>query len=157
MTDLPNRKHLQRLDHVWVRPAIYYITTNTLRRQRVLVPRLADTVTGALVEAAEKSGWAVGRYVVMLGHIHFFCQEERPAKPLSAFVGAFKQRATRLAWEDGWRGGLWQPEFFDHVLRSDESYEQKWVYVRMNPVRAGLCASVEDWPYQGEVTVLTMH
>ncbi len=25
---------------------------------------------------------------------------------------------------------LWQKEFFDHVLRSDESYESKWHYVR---------------------------
>ena len=35
--------------------------------------------------------------------------------------------------------------------RSDESYSQKWNYVRENPVRAGLVKSVEDWPYQGEI------
>jgi putative transposase len=45
----------------------------------------------------------------------------------------------------------WQEGFFDHVLRSSESYAQKWEYVRMNPVRAGLCAATEDWPYQGEI------
>lgn len=33
---------------------------------------------------------------------------------------------------------LWQREFFDHVLRSVESYGQKWDYVKENPVRAGL-------------------
>ncbi|MGD1019727.1 MAG: transposase [Verrucomicrobiia bacterium] len=46
---------------------------------------------------------------------------------------------------------VWQREFFDHVLRSEESYAEKWEYVRQNPVRAGLTARVEDWPYQGEV------
>src|SRR4029077_12085115 len=29
-------------------------------------------------------------------------------------------------------------EFFDHLLRSEESYDQKWNYVRDNPVRADL-------------------
>jgi hypothetical protein len=41
--------------------------------------------------------------------------------------------------------------FFDHVLRSRESYEQKWLYVRENPVRAGLVQRVDDWPFAGEI------
>jgi hypothetical protein len=31
---------------------------------------------------------------------------------------------------------LWQKEFFDHLLRSVESYEDKCMYVKQNPVRA---------------------
>jgi len=46
---------------------------------------------------------------------------------------------------------VWQREFFDHVLRSEESYAEKWEYMRQNPVRAGLAMSAEDWPFQGEV------
>jgi hypothetical protein len=49
---------------------------------------------------------------------------------------------------------LWQPGFFDHLLRNTESYGQKWEYVRENPVRAGLVARAEDWPYHGEIVVL---
>ena len=45
---------------------------------------------------------------------------------------------------------LWQEEFFDHVLRSGESYEDKWQYVLQNPIRAGLVDRTDDWPYQGE-------
>ena len=41
-----------------------------------------------------------------------------------------------------------------HVLRSDESYSQKWNYVRENPVRAGLVKSAADWPYQGEIVYI---
>ena len=51
-------------------------------------------------------------------------------------------------------GRAWQTGFFDHVLRSGESYGEKWEYVRMNPVRAGLAARPEDWPYAGEIEVL---
>jgi hypothetical protein len=46
---------------------------------------------------------------------------------------------------------FWQPGFNDHVLRNDESYAQKWEYVFQNPVRGGLVARAEDWPYAGEI------
>ncbi|MEY2488217.1 MAG: REP-associated tyrosine transposase [Verrucomicrobiota bacterium] len=44
----------------------------------------------------------------------------------------------------------WQEGYFDHRLRDDERDEQlsvKMAYIRQNPVVAGLCAKVEDWPW----------
>jgi hypothetical protein len=35
------------------------------------------------------------------------------------------------------------------VLRSSASRAEKWNYIRDNPVRAGLVARPEDWPYTG--------
>ncbi len=46
---------------------------------------------------------------------------------------------------------IWQPDTFDHILRSAESYGEKWHYVRENPVRKGLVARAEEWPWQGEI------
>jgi len=51
----------------------------------------------------------------------------------------------------------WQKGFFDHVLRSEESYEEKWHYVRENPVRAGLVKDREEWPFWGEIFDLRYH
>jgi hypothetical protein len=48
----------------------------------------------------------------------------------------------------------WQEGFFDHLLRTNESYSQKWNYVRENPVRDGLVKSAADWPYQGEIVYI---
>jgi hypothetical protein len=39
-------------------------------------------------------------------------------------------------------------------LRSEESYAQKWGYVRDNPLRAGLVANADDWPYAGEIITI---
>jgi hypothetical protein len=64
------------------------------------------------------------------------------------FSAAAEAQATRLPLQ---RTSLWQPGFFDHILRSDESYAEKWNYVRDNPVRAGLVKDADKWPYQGEV------
>jgi len=44
-----------------------------------------------------------------------------------------------------------QKDFFDHVLRSEESYEEKWHYVRENPVRARLVKRWQEWPFAGEI------
>ena len=54
----------------------------------------------------------------------------------------------------GVQAPVWQKQFFDHLLRSDESYDGEWTYVRENPVRAGLVAKHEDWPYAGEIEIL---
>ena len=52
-------------------------------------------------------------------------------------------------------GGIWQEEFFDHVLRSSESYSQKWNYVKENPVRAGLVKGLMTG-IQGEIESLIL-
>ena len=52
---------------------------------------------------------------------------------------------------------LFQRECWDRQLRTGESYAQKWEYVRNNPVRKGLVAHADEWPYQGQVNVLEWH
>ena len=52
---------------------------------------------------------------------------------------------------------LFQRDCWDRQLRTGESYAQKWEYVRNNPVRKGLVAHADEWPYQGQVNVLDWH
>ena len=52
---------------------------------------------------------------------------------------------------------LFQRDCWDRQLRTGESYAQKWAYVRNNPVRKGLVAHADEWPYQGQVNVLEWH
>jgi len=73
---------------------------------------------------------------------------------LGRWVGALKQALARAAKVSRAKTQLWKEGFFDHVLRSDESYSQKWNYVRENPARAGLVNSAEDWPYQGGIVYI---
>ena len=94
----------------------------------------------------------------MPDHLHFFCvSDQGPASPsLSRFIGSFKQwTAKGILRAAGLPPPLWQKQFFDHVLRSDESYESKWRYVLDNPARAGLIDAAQDWPYGGEITTIT--
>ena len=98
----------------------------------------------------------------MPDHVHFFCRGEIGAKTSSDFVGNWKSwtsRATNALCRPRSVPAattLWQREFFDHVLRSNESDAEKWNYVRDNPVRAGLVQSAGDWPYAGEIEMLML-
>ena len=98
----------------------------------------------------------------MPDHVHFFCRAELDAKPLSQFMALWKSHTSReIKASSPPRSApaattLWQREFFDHVLRSNESYSEKWNYVRENPVRAGFVKSADDWPYAGEIETLML-
>lgn len=151
-------RHLRRLHRVWIDYPIYFVTTCTFHRRRILTK---SNVAGVLVEewraARERHGWAIGRYVIMPDHVHFFCAAELDAKPLSQFMQFWKQwTSKRIVRESAIGGVIWQAEFFDHVLRSGESYSQKWEYVRENPVRAGLVTTSDGWPFEGEIEDLML-
>jgi putative transposase len=148
-------RHLRRLEQVWVEPQIYLVNVCATQRRPILATEeMAAQIVRGWREASEKTGWRVGRYVVMPDHVHLFCVPAAEGASLSEFVGAWKRWTTRLAWGVGHEWRLWQPEFFDHLLRDDESYGNKWLYVVTNPVRVGLCERPEDWPYQGEIVGL---
>ncbi|NQU38418.1 MAG: transposase [Lentisphaerae bacterium] len=151
-----------RLAHVFQSEGwpLYFVTINTLDRRPLLA---CDGVHGAFIEYAAKGlelGVGVGRYVVMPDHIHTFVRIS-PQMTLKRWCSGLKRTVTASLLEAGLgptalpRTGLrsfWQPGFFDHLLRHDESYAEKWMYVRMNPVRAELVCDPEDWRFQGEIT-----
>jgi len=87
--------------------------------------------------------------VIMPDHVHLFVRGGQNFT-LSLWIGGLK-RAISVALRSS---RLWQPGFFDHILRTTESYAEKWNYVRENPVRAGLVKNANDWPYQGEIVVI---
>jgi REP element-mobilizing transposase RayT len=137
---------------VWATHPVYFLTCCTRQRQRVLASPAAATVLVEAWRAAPRlSGWMVGRYVIMPDHVHFFATPHAEAKPLGAWLRDWKRwTARQLEAAAGVTPPVWQAEFFDHLLRSADSYTLKWDYVRQNPVRAGLAATPEQWPYAGE-------
>ncbi len=152
MTDY---KHLHRLDRVFTSHPIYFISTNTHQRRSILA---CESAVAALKrewsDALERHGWLVGRYVVMPDHVHFFCAESSHSgnKSLSEFIQRWKEWTSKqLILSLGVSAPVWQKQFFDHVLRQDESYAEEWNYVVENPIRAGLVTEAKAWPWQGYI------
>jgi REP element-mobilizing transposase RayT len=140
----------RRLDLVYINQPLYFVTFATRDRRSIRSLDCAELAFQRYARCAiDKLDVAVGRYVIMPDHVHLFVRGGRNFT-LSTWVGGLK-RAISVTLESP---RLWQPGFFDHILRSDESYAQKWSYVRDNPVRAGLVATADEWPYQGEIVVI---
>ena len=78
--------------------------------------------------------------VAMPDHVHIIA-----IIPKSAGIGLAIKKFKRAA---SYGGPIrWQPAGFDHRIRSDDSYREKWHYVVNNPVRGGLTNIPEAWPY----------
>jgi len=153
----PRRKHLRRLDDITVsRPLVFFLTACVAGRRPVLYePRVADILVQAWRHATALHGWLIGRYVIMPDHVHFFASPVGDAaKDLSGFLKYWKRSTAIRLRKAGFSQFRWQREFFDHLLRDEESYAEKWDYVRDNPVRAGLVGDSSQWPYQGEIARL---
>ena len=145
--------HLRRLDHDWTDSSIYFLTTNVTHPTAMLATEdCAEILVSEWQGAAARHGWGVGHYVIMPDHVHFFAAPSREAVALSRFMQAWKEwTSKRICRALHVSAPLWQSEFFDHLLRSFESYEEKSRYVLENPVRAGLVERLEDWPFHGKV------
>jgi putative transposase len=141
----------RRLDRVYPSEPLYFVTFCTRNRR----PFPSFEQTQSALEVYAKRGLrefnvAVGHYVIMPDHIHLFVRGDTNFV-LSRWIAGLK-RAISDALKIS--GVFWQPTFFDHILRNDESYSQKWLYVCDNPVRASLVNACDDWPFKGEIVVI---
>ena len=145
-------KRLRRLQTVFNRShPIFFLTICTAKRCPLLGD--ADIQQQFIVfcrASDEKANIWVGRYVLMPDHIHVFVLAEDSAA-VSRWVGSLKKYLAVFWKTHGLAAPFWQEGFFDHVLRSNDSYAEKWVYVEQNPVRAQLVNDSKDWPYAGEI------
>jgi putative transposase len=156
-TTFPRRPpRLQRIFEE-LAPPIYFVTFCTDYRKPILTNHhvFCGFVRFAEV-AANEHGVSVGVFVLMPDHIHLFVQGF-VKQSLGAWVGLLKRSLSKALLARGVRRPHWQPNgFFDHILRSTESYAEKCDYVRQNPVRKGLVLQADDWPFQGEIRRLTV-
>jgi REP element-mobilizing transposase RayT len=142
---------LARLDRLYVRTPIYFVTACTVQRRRLLACPEIQSAFVRFAERGQELGAWIGVYALMPDHLHLFVALDDERITLSRWVRALKGVLSHDLRQMGVAAPHWQKGFFDHVLRSDESASQKWEYVRDNPVRAGLVATWDQWPYAGEI------
>jgi len=146
---------LMPLPHVlpFAKDPIYFFTACVAGRKPILSrPEAHECLRDTWTKSGEVDGWFVGRYVIMPDHVHLFARPAAHAKKRAEWIKSWKSISSRVLIKSlGLTPPLWQPDTFDHILRSSESYSQKWNYVRDNPVRKGLVKESAAWPAQGEI------
>ncbi|MGZ5503117.1 MAG: REP-associated tyrosine transposase [Chthoniobacterales bacterium] len=142
---------LRRLDQIFPRAPLYYVTACTANRRLLLARSEIHHAFEDFARKGEERGAWVGRYVVMPEHLHLFVALDDERISLRSWMKSLKNTLSKILCSLGIHAPHWQKGFFDHLLRSGESYSEKWEYVRLNPERAGLVLRADDWLYQGEV------
>ena len=151
--DRPSRSRLAHLPALRDSPIVFLTTVTYARRPVLASPIAHDRLREIWQRSADCDGWLVGHYVVMPDHVHLFAMAHSGSGPvtLSRWVKMWKSLSARSIKPTIGPGPLWQRDYFDRYLRSEESYVQKWQYVRDNPVRAGLVETADAWPYGGTI------
>ena len=114
-------------------------------------PHIADLV-GKALHYRDARVYTLVAFCIMPNHVHMVCtplpgQNER-YRPLASIMQSLKRYTAREASLALRRGGtFWQAESYDHVVRDAAELERIVSYVIHNPVKAGLVAEWEDWPW----------
>jgi putative transposase len=106
-------------------------------------PTVAPFLFNTVCFRHERGDWFAQLFLLMPDHLHAILAIP-PEHGMEETISNWKQYAARHT------GISWQRDFFDHRLRNDESLEEKMDYIRMNPVRRGLAAKPQAWPWVWE-------
>ena len=140
---LPERKKLPHGRPAWVPGgAIYFITICAQPRgdNQLCHPATAATIHDAFVFNEQRGIWWLHLLLLMPDHLHAMMSFAQEPGMIHA-LGQWKRYVAKQC------GVHWQRDFFEHRLRDGDNRIEKAHYIRMNPVRAGLVAKPEEWPY----------
>jgi REP element-mobilizing transposase RayT len=115
---------------------------------------LVAAVLLTIQRSASVHSFALIAYCFMADHVHAVASATAESADLRRFVSKWKQESG-YAHMQTTGAHLWQPSYYDHVLRDDEETWRAARYVLENPVRKGLVRDFADYPYSGS-DVFTM-
>lgn len=133
---------------------VYFVTMVAAERRRIFTDdRVAQSTIECLCELRQKLNFNLYVYCLMPDHLHALIGAGKSGKTLGEICGAFKSLSTRVHWQ-WYEGKLWQRQFFDHIIRSEEDFFECLQYIKLNPVRKGLVEDWKKWQYTGIVDKL---
>ena len=160
--EFPQRKNIRLKGYDYSNNGAYEITICTQNREHLWGDIVGATLCGRphnphmivekwISETENKFGdIKIDKYVIMPNHIHmiiFLHRNDEKAgdhigSPLHRIVEWFKTMTTN-EYIRGVKSGLyppfnkriWQRNYYEHVIRNEEEYQEKWRYIDENPAR----------------------
>jgi putative transposase len=124
--------------------ADYFLTMATADRQRGLTSAGVGESIRREVSAIEASGyWMVRGGVLMPDHVHLLVSLH-DTLPLDRVIARFKAKTRPSLLSAGLR---WQPNYYEHRLRTTEAIESVLMYIFLNPYRAKLITAAQSYPW----------
>ncbi|MBI3331754.1 transposase [Candidatus Peregrinibacteria bacterium] len=117
-----------------------FITTVTKDRRPIFAnPALAREAVECLYRVQELHPFFLYAFVIMPDHCHFLVTVPEPGT-ISKIMNVYKSGMT---FNTGIRR-MWQARFHMRIVRNANG---AFRYIHWNPVKAGLCENMEDYPW----------
>jgi putative transposase len=134
------------MDHVipsWVKGSpVFFLTicTSPRGKNQLCHPEASSAAFDAVHHYHSGLRWHTSLFLLMPDHLHALIAFPR-IESMQQVIRSWKHYLARHQHIE------WQRDYFDHRIRDHNSLQEKAAYIRQNPVRAGLVASQELWPY----------
>ena len=127
---------------------LYFITTSCFNKQKIFITKDTVQIVFDAIDWLEKEK-CIDCYfiIVMPNHLHLVFQLfskkslSEVMKSLKGFTGRKIKEKLNL------NTAVWQEQFYDHLIRRDESFIEIMKYCLYNPVRKGLAETPFEYPY----------
>jgi len=128
-------------------------TACTRNRAHIFANALhVERAARVLVEEAARWTCDLAVYLFMPDHVHLVLQGSREDSDTYRAMWSFKQKTGYLFSKAG-LGIVWQKDFYDHILRTENDLSNHLRYILENPVRKGLAGRWQDYPFKGSTLV----
>jgi putative transposase len=121
----------------------FFITSVTAQRRPLFQSiTVADLLVDAFLHYRCHDKYLLHHFVIMPDHFHALITPARQislGKAVQFIKGGFSFRLKSSP-------PVWQASFTNHRVRDDLDFESHGIYIRMNPIRAGLVRKSEDYP-----------
>jgi putative transposase len=108
-------------------------------------PKIATLIVDA-IRYRNGGPYRLHNYVVMANHVHLLITPLAPVPSLMQSLKRFTAReANRILGLTG--QPFWQAESYDRRVRNAVEFTRIADYIEMNPVRAGLVATPDEFPW----------
>ena len=84
----------------------------------------------------------------MPDHLHVLAYGSSLTADLPTFINHFK-KVTGFTYKQRTGRRLWQPGYYDRILRDDEGTESVARYIFENPIRAGITKTIGEYRFAG--------
>lgn len=134
----------------------YFFTVNLLDRNSRLLIEQIDSLRDAVRDTRNRLPFAIDAMVILPDHLHAIWTLPEGDADFSLRWRWIKIRFSRLlpkvepiSTVRAARGerGIWQRRYWEHLIRDGRDLRAHVYYCWFNPVKHGLVANVEEWPY----------
>ncbi|MGO9058882.1 MAG: REP-associated tyrosine transposase [Candidatus Binataceae bacterium] len=135
----------RQLPHLQTPQSTYFVTFRC--RDGMSLPDEAKEIVMSAIRYWDEQRIDLDAAVVMPDHVHaiFRVLEDKPLGSVMQSIKGFSARTVNRVL--GRKGALWLDESFDHIIRHEQEWEEKVVYIRNNPIKAGLVESWRRYPW----------